>query len=255
MRQRMSDVMRIIVVDDEELARERIKSLAADVAGAEIVGEAENGLEAIEKIRELSPDVVILDIQMPGMNGFEVVEALTEIPLIVFATAFDEYAIKAFEVNSVDYLLKPISKERFAEAMERARSLMTSAPALDRELERLAQLVRSRGAERLPVMKGRRIVLLDLKHIVWIGASDELVFVHTKDARYLINSTMAELERRLDSSVFFRTHRSSIVNLDHIREIVPWFGGKYKVIVDDAEGTELTLSRARAKGLREIFPW
>ena len=124
-----------------------------------------------------------------------------------------------------------------------------------RAFERLADLVRSRGVDRLPVQKGKRIVLVDAKDIVWIGVTDELVFVHTKDARYLINMTMAELETRLDPAVFFRTHRSSIVNLNHVVEIVPWFSGKYKVVVDDAERTELVLSRARARTLREIFPW
>jgi len=247
--------IRVLVVDDEELARRRIANLLSDVPDVEVAGEAENGIDAVEKVRALAPDVVILDIQMPGMDGFEVVESLEEVPLIIFATAFDEYAIKAFEVNSVDYLLKPISKERIVEAMERARALVSEPPALDDQMERLAGLVRSREIRRLPVLKGKRIVLVDLDDIVWLGAEDELVFAHTASEKYMVNSTLAELEARLDSRVFFRTHRSSIVNLNHVREIVPWFSGKYKIVVDDEAGTELTLSRARAKGLREILPW
>ncbi len=251
----MIDTIRVLVVDDEELARARVKALLAECEGCECVGEAENGLVAVERIKELSPDLVILDIQMPGMSGFEVIEALDDTPLIIFATAFDEYAIKAFEVNSIDYLLKPIEKERFAEAIGRARELLDSDPTLSEHIDRLATLVRHEGINRLPVTKGKKIVVLDIDRIVWIEASDELIFVHTKAERYLVNMTMTELERRLDGTVFFRTHRSSIVNLNRVVEIVPWFGGKYKVVMDDADRTEVVLSRARAKSLRGILPW
>lgn len=251
----MTKPIRVLVVDDEELARVRIKELIADIPDVEVAGEAENGLRAVELIRELDPDVVVLDIQMPGMDGFEVVEALPCVPLIVFATAFDEYAIKAFEVNSVDYLLKPISRERLGEAMARARVLLADAPELDGQMSKLAGLIRSREVRRLPVMRGKKIVLIDIDDIVWIGVEDELVFVHTTAEKYMANATMSELEGRLDPQVFFRSHRSSIVNLNHVKEIVPWFGGKYKIVVDDTPKSELVLSRARAKGLREIFPW
>ncbi|MFH1865704.1 MAG: LytTR family DNA-binding domain-containing protein [Candidatus Eisenbacteria bacterium] len=251
----MTKSMRVLVVDDEELARVRIKELLADIPDVEVAGEAENGLRAVEMTRELDPDVVILDIQMPGMDGFEVVDALTSVPLVIFATAFDEYAIKAFEVNSVDYLLKPISRERLGEAMKRARSLLDDAPELDDRMARLAGLIRSRGVRRLPVMKGKKIVLVNMDDVVWIGVEDELVFVHTRAEKYMTNATMTELEGRLNPEVFFRSHRSSIVNLNHVKEIVPWFGGKYRIVVDDDPKSELVLSRARAKGLREILPW
>ncbi len=251
----MKTSMRVLVVDDEELARVRIKELLAGIPDVEVAGEAENGLRAVDMVRELEPDVVILDIQMPGMDGFEVVEALTRVPLVIFATAFDEYAIKAFEVNSVDYLLKPISEERLGEAIDRARSLLDDAPRLDDQMARLAGIIRSREVRRLPVMKGKKILLVDLDEIVWIGVEGELVFVHTASERYMMNATMAELESRLDRRVFFRSHRSSIVNLNHVKEIVPWFSGKYKIVVDDEKKSELVLSRARAKGLREILPW
>jgi DNA-binding LytR/AlgR family response regulator len=247
--------IRVVIVDDEELARTRIRGLLADFDDLECVGEAENGLEAVERIRELGPDLVFLDIQMPGMDGFEVLAALDDVPLVIFATAYDEYALKAFEVNSIDYLLKPIEKERLASAVERARELLAGGRELGREIERIAGLVRSRGVERLPVQKGRKIVLVDHADIVWIEASGGLVFVHTADQRLLANMTMAELEARLDPASFFRTHRSFIVNLNHVVEIVPWFGGKYKIVVDDAARSELVLSRARAKALRAIFPW
>jgi DNA-binding LytR/AlgR family response regulator len=251
----VSGPIRVVVVDDEQLARARIRRLLEAFDDLECVGEAENGLEAVERIRELRPDLVFLDIQMPGMDGFEVLTALDDVPLVIFATAYDEYALKAFEVNSIDYLLKPIEKERFAQAVERARELLGSERELGREIERIAGLVRSKGVDRLPVQKGRKIVLVDHADIVWIEASEGLVFVHAAGQRLLANTTMAELEARLDPGTFFRTHRSSIVNLNHVVEIVPWFGGKYKIVVDDAGRSELVLSRARAKALRTIFPW
>jgi DNA-binding LytR/AlgR family response regulator len=247
--------IRVMIVDDEELARARIRGLLDAFDGLECVGEAENGPQAVERIRELKPDLVFLDIQMPGMDGFEVLAALEDVPLVIFATAYDEYALKAFEVNSIDYLLKPIEKERLAQAIERARGLLAGGRELGREIERIAGLVRTRGVDRLPVQKGKKIVLVEHADVVWIEASEGLVFVHTKDQRFLINSTMAELESRLDPGSFFRTHRSSIVNLSHIVEIVPWFSGKYRIIVDDAEHSELVLSRARAKALRAVFRW
>jgi DNA-binding LytR/AlgR family response regulator len=212
-------------------------------------------MEAVEKIRDVAPDIVFLDIQMPGMNGFDVIDALEEVPLIVFVTAFDEYAIKAFEVNSIDYLLKPVEPERLDEAVGRARELLRARPELDREMEKLNAVVRSRSLERLPVSKGKKIVLLDLDDVMWIASEGGLVFAHTRAARYLVNRTMVELESRLDQSRFFRIHRATIANLDHVREIVPWFSGKYKVVMKDDESTELTLSRSRVKELREILPW
>jgi two-component system LytT family response regulator len=251
----MGKRLSVLVVDDEELARIRLRDLISELDQVDVVGEAENGIDAVEQIRSLKPDVVLLDVQMPGMNGFEVLAALDDVPLVIFATAYDDYAIKAFEVDSIDYLLKPIEKERLSEAMSRARRLASGGTELEREVEKLAALVRGRGVERLPVQRGKRIVLLDISKIVWIGAEEGLVFVHTRDGKFIINMTMAELDERLDDSVFFRIHRSTMVNLGHIREIVPWFSGKYRVVVDDADHTELTLSRGRAKVLREIFPW
>jgi DNA-binding LytR/AlgR family response regulator len=251
----MTPTIKVLIVDDEELARARLTSLLRSLTDVECVGEAENGIEAVRKVKELAPDLVLLDIQMPGMNGFEVIEALEDVPLVIFATAYDEYAIKAFEVNSIDYLLKPVEKERLSQAIERARKLLSGGPDLRREIDRLATLVGARGIDRLPVVKGKRIVLVDHDDVVWVGASDELVFVYTRDARYLANMTMGELEARLDPQAFFRVHRSSIVNLKHVAEIVPWFAGKYKIILDDPARTELVLPRARAKKLREILPW
>lgn len=251
----MTNALTVLVVDDEELARVRLKTLLEENGDVNVVGEAGNGIEAVEKIRKLGPDVVLLDIQMPGMSGFEVIDALDEVPLIIFATAFDEYAIKAFEVNSIDYLLKPVSRERLGEAIARARGLISDDQGRGRETERVTTLMRSRVMERLPVSRGKRIILLDLSDVVWFGSKEGLVFAHTRGERFMVNLTMADLESRLDDGSFFRIHRQTIVNLNHVREIVPWFSGKYRVVVNDDAGTELTLSRSRAKALREIIPW
>ena len=185
----MGGPIRVVVVDDEELARARIKGLLEAFDDLECVGEAENGLEAVERIRELGPDLVFLDIQMPGMDGFEVLAALDDVPLVIFATAYDEYALRAFEVNSIDYLLKPIEKERLAQAVERARELLSGENELGREIERIVGLVRTRGVDRLPVQRGKKIVLVDHANIVWVEASEGLVFVHTRDQRFLVLKT------------------------------------------------------------------
>ncbi len=247
--------IRAMVIDDEELARTRVRRFLDEMDDVDVVAEAANGLEAVERIREVRPDVLILDIQMPGMDGFQMLRELDEMPLVVFATAFNEYAIKAFEINSVDYLLKPIGRERLAEAIDRVRGLLGDEGKRASETERVTELVRSQGPGRLPVQRGKRIVLLDEADVVWVGVENELVFVHTRDERFMMNTTLTDLETRLDSRRFFRIHRSSIVNLDHVLEIIPWFSGKYKLVVDDGERTELVLSRGRARELREIMPW
>jgi two-component system LytT family response regulator/two-component system response regulator LytT len=247
--------VRALVVDDEALARARVRRFLEEVDGVEVVGEAANGVEGIEKVGEHRPDVIILDIQMPGMDGFQMLKALDEVPLVVFATAYDEYAIKAFEINSVDYLLKPIERGRLEKAIDRVRRVLSDDEKRTSEIERLVGLMRSQGPERLPVLRGKRIVLIDPSDVVWVGVENEIVFVHTAAERYMMNTTMADLEERLDRTRFFRIHRSTIVNLEHVVEIVPWFSGKYKVVVDDADRSELVLSRGRARELREIIPW
>jgi DNA-binding LytR/AlgR family response regulator len=251
----MIEPLRVLVVDDEKLARVRIRTLLEELSDVRVVGEAVNGMDAVEKIGELEPDLVLLDIQMPGMSGFDVIEALDDVPLVIFATAFDDYAIKAFEVNSVDYLLKPVSRGRLEEAVGRARALIADESELGAEVEKLTALVRSRGLDRLPVSRGKKIILLDLPDILWIASEDGLVFAHTADGKYLVNLTMGELEERLDGRTFFRIHRSTIVHLGHVKEIVPWFSGKFRIVVDDEPSTELILSRSRAKALRAMLPW
>lgn len=248
-------MMRTIIVDDEAPARLKVKQYLKDNPDIEIVGEADNGADAVKEINKKKPDLVILDIQMPEMDGFDVLNALADRPLIIFATAYDQYAIKAFEVNSVDYLLKPFSKNRLKEALERAKSYVKKD--FETKIEDLLKVVEKEKQylTRISVRKGKRIIVLDVQDIVWIGAEETLNFVYTKENRYLVNYTLAEMEEKLDPKMFFRLHRSTLINLSYISEIVPWFAGQYKVVMKDREKTELTLSRRRVKDLKEIFPW
>jgi two-component system LytT family response regulator len=247
--------MRILIVDDEVPARERLKRLLADIEGVELAGEAEDGPQAVELIERKHPDLVLLDIQMPGLDGFGVIEALEEPPPIVFVTAYDEYAIRAFEVNALDYLLKPFSRERLEIAIHRAQE----AQAEERDWSpRLAPLLESLASQghyltRLAVRDGNHIRVLDVGEVDWIGIEHEQTLVHVGSKAYPVRRTLADLEARLDPTCFFRAHRSAIVNLDQVKEIVPWFKGSHKLRL--TTGAEVELSRARARALRKILGW
>ena len=247
--------MHILIVDDEAPARERLKRLLAGIQGVELIGEAEDGPQAVELIEREHPDLVLLDIQMPGLDGFGVIEALEELPPIVFVTAYDEYAIRAFEVNALDYLLKPISHERLEKAIHRAHKAQAEGQGLTSRLAPLLESLVSQGhyLARLAVRDGNRIRVLDADAVDWIGVEDEQAFVHVGSEAYPIRRTLADLEMRLDPTRFFRAHRSAIVNLDRIKEIIPWFKGSHKLRL--TTGAEIDLSRAQARALREILGW
>jgi DNA-binding LytR/AlgR family response regulator len=252
--------MRTVIVDDEPLARERLKRLLADIEDVELVGEAESGVQALEIIEEQNPDLVLLDIQMPGLDGFAVMEALEDPPLSIFVTAYDEYAIRAFEVNALDYLLKPFSQERLNRAIRRAQEELSKEQDLaDRWTStRLPALLRSLAdqeqyAARLAVRDRDRIRVLDTEQVDWIGIDGDEVTVHVGQETYPIRRTLSELEARLDPSRFFRAHRSAIVNLDRVQEIIPWFKGSHRLRL--TTGAEVDLSRRRARTLREILRW
>jgi two-component system LytT family response regulator len=247
--------MRTLIVDDEFPARERLKRLLADIEGIELVGEAASGIQAVEMIEREGPDLVLLDIQMPGLDGFEVIEALEDPPPVIFVTAYDEYAIRAFEVNALDYLLKPFSRERLAKAIRRAQEALAEekdfAARLGPLLESLA--VQGKYLARLAVRDRDRIRVLDIGEVDWIGIEGEQVMVHVGDQAYLIRRTLTELEARLDPACFFRAHRAAIVNLDRVKEVIPWFKGSHKLRL--TTGAEVDLSRARARALRKILRW
>ena len=250
-----NELMCVLIVDDEPPARERLKRLLADLEGVELIGEAESGIQAVEMIERERPDLVLLDIQMPGLDGFGVIEALAEPPPVIFVTAYDEYAIRAFEVNALDYLLKPFSRARLEKAVLRAQE----AQVEERDFAvRLAPLLESLTAQgryltRLAVRDHNRIRVLDVTEVDWIGVEEEQVMVYAGDRAYPIRRTLAELETRLDPARFFRAHRSAIVNLDRVKEVIPWFKGSHKLRL--TTGAEVELSRAQARALRKILDW
>jgi two-component system LytT family response regulator len=247
--------MRILIVDDEAPARERLKRYLVSLEGMEVIGEASDGAQAVETIEAQSPDLVLLDIQMPGLDGFGVVEALEDPPAIIFVTAYDQYAIRAFEVHALDYLLKPFSRERLGQAIFRAQDALAEGQDLSAQLRLLLKDLAAQGRylSRLAVRDGKCILVLDAEQIDWIGVEDEQVLVHVSDRVYSIRRTLAELETRLDPARFFRAHRSAIVNLDRIQEIIPWFKGSY--VLRLTTGAEVDLSRAQARALRKILAW
>jgi DNA-binding LytR/AlgR family response regulator len=249
--------LRTLVVDDEKLARDRLRTFLRAIDDVEVVGEAANGPEAVRLIEEERPDLVFLDIQMPGMDGFGVLRALTHKPQVVFATAYDSYAIKAFEVHAADYLLKPITRDRLTESVRRVRGRRDNgvpAPDLD-EIARALQQRERRWAAQLPVHKGRQILVLPVEQIFWFEVEYRLVYAHTASERYMTSFTLKELEDRVDPETFFRAHKSRLVNLHHVKAIVPWFGGRFKLVMRNPAGSEVELSRAQARVLRRRMHW
>ena len=247
--------MHILIVDDEAPSRERLRRMLGEIESVEIVGEAEDGIQAVGMIEALLPDLVLLDIQMPGLDGFEVIEAVADPPPVIFVTAYDEYAIRAFEVNALDYLLKPFSRERLAKAIHRAQETLAEEKDFEARLRPLLESLADQGRylSRLAVRDRDRIRVLDVDEVDWIGIEGEQVMVHVEDRAYPIRRTLAELEARLDSAQFFRAHRSAIVNLSRVKEIIPWFKGSHKLRL--TTGAEVDLSRSRARVLRKLLEW
>jgi two-component system LytT family response regulator len=250
----MSAAIRVVIVDDEPLARDGMRLLLGATPGVEVVGEAGDGASAIAMIGALGPDVVLLDVQMPGLNGFDVVEqvASDHLPLIVFVTAYDEYALRAFQVHAFDYLLKPVNPMRLADAMARVRlDLARGGPGRERVMEvvdsvRLAQggqpMTRARYPVRFAVRDRDRYVLVRAADIDWVDAAANYVRLNTRGHGFLLRMTLAEMERRLDPAQFTRIHRSTIVNTARVREIKPDAHGDYEVLLLD--GRTLRMSRS-----------
>jgi two-component system, LytTR family, response regulator LytT len=251
--------LRAVVVDDEQLARDELCYMLEQLGGVEVVAQAGNGPEAISVIERLAPDVVFLDVQMPGLTGFEVARHLIDnraSPSIIFVTAFDRYAIEAFEVNAVDYLLKPLERARLEQAVERARSRVSSKLPLDDQVERIVQLVAERQSrrERVAVKAGERFLLVQADEIIYASLVDDSINIVTNQVAGTSNlRTLDELQERLDPSVFWRVHRSHLVNINKIKEIVPWFSRNYILRMKDAKSTEIPVSRAQTKRLREYL--
>jgi two-component system, LytTR family, response regulator len=244
--------MRVLIVDDEPLARRGVALRLKKYADMEVIGECEDGNSAVQKILELSPDVVFLDVQMPGMDGFEVLRSLPKdkIPNVIFLTAYEEHALRAFEVHALDYLLKPFSKERFAVAVDRARAQNDKASKIDfakRMLGLLGQ--QAKPGFRFVVQSGSRIQVVEAGDIDWISAAGDYAELHVKGAAHLLRETMAALEAKLDPSHFARIHRSKIVNFSRILELQKVDNGEYIVKLKD--GTQHRSSRTCAHRLEE----
>lgn len=244
-----------VIVDDEPLGRERIRTLLAHDPEIDVVGEASDGRSAVSLITKLKPDLLFLDVQMPEMSGFEVLEAVAgvEMPVVIFVTAYDHYAVKAFQVHALDYLLKSFDRERFGQAVERAKAEINKGRErkLDERLVALLEdLQEQQGKpERLIVRSGGRILFLRVEEIDWIEAADNYVCLHVGRESHLLRGTMSSIEERLDARKFLRIHRSTIVNLDRVRELAPLFHGDYAVRLRD--GKELVLSRGYRDKLQE----
>ena len=258
-----NDILRTVVVDDEQLARDELCFLLGRIAGVDVVAQAHNGIEALEIIEEHAPDVVMLDVQMPGLTGFEVARRLLRAGIesqFVFVTAFDQHAIQAFEVNAVDYLLKPVEAGRLETAVERVRRRIQSdrgpARAQNGELDRLLQLLGERQERRsqLAVKVGDRFLLVQADEVVHASMEDDAITVVTTSLSGTSNyRTLDELQARLDPAIFWRVHRSHLVNINRIKEIVPWFSRNYILKMRDARGSEIPVSRSQTKRLREYL--
>ena len=261
--------LRAVLVDDEQLARDELGYLLGQVGGVEVVGQAVNGVDALGIITRLEPDVVFLDVQMPGLTGFEVARRLLDGSTpsqIVFVTAYDQHAIEAFEVNAVDYLLKPVDQARLLVAVDRARRRSANARPVDAtpgapgvsddQLAKIVQMVAERQSrrERLAIKVGERFLLVQADDLVCASLVEDGIAVitsqHTGTSNY---RTLDELQERLDPSVFWRVHRSHLVNINKIKEIVPWFSRNYLLRMKDEKATEIPVSRTQTRRLREYL--
>lgn len=247
--------IRTLVVDDEPMARERVLSLLQQEQDVEIVGECRDGTQAIVAIQQHAPDLVFLDVQMPGCDGFGVIDAIgaDRMPTVIFVTAYDEYALRAFQVHALDYLLKPFARDRFLETLKHARESLERRRAgdLGRRLLALVHDIKPEPPklDRLVVKSGGRVFFLRLDEIDWIEAAGNYVRLHMGEESHLFRETMNRMEGRLDSRRFVRIHRSRIVNTERIKELQPWFNGEYVVILRN--GTRLTLSRGYRDKLQD----
>jgi len=249
--------IRTLIVDDERLSRKRISDLLAEEAGCELIGECGNGIEALDVIRREKPDLLFLDVQMPQMDGFQVLEAIADmtLPVVIFVTAYDEYAVRAFEVHALDYLLKPFDSERFQDTLVRARAQLNRMQegGLNERLVALLEglSLRRKPADRIAIKTGGHVVFVRTQNIDWVEAADNYVCLHCGAETHPMRETMNALEAKLDRGRFIRIHRSTIVNMDRIKELQPWFRGDYLVVLHD--GTQLTLSRTYHDRLKDTL--
>jgi two-component system LytT family response regulator/two-component system response regulator LytT len=252
-----------IIVDDEKPAREELAFLLKAFPEISLIGQGKNGLEAVSLIKEHNPDLVFLDVQMPGLDGFGVLQKLVErklkVPHVVFATAFDHYAVQAFDVNAVDYVLKPFDKARLSKAIQKAKKEIEAHTSTTERLEQLvSQLSAPKQASTQPskilIRSQQRMLLVDAEDLIFASIEGGLISVTAKDLEGSSNyRTLEELHATLDSDSFWRPHRSYLVNIHHIREVVPWFKSSFMLKMKDKKSSEIPVSRQQTKRLRELF--
>ena len=245
---------RAVLVDDEPLARTRLRRLLLDYGGIEIAGEAGDGETACRMIEELRPDLVFLDVQMPGLSGFDVLARLRERPAVIFVTAHDEFAVRAFEEQALDYLLKPVEPARLERALARTAKESAAPAGPDDRLDRLLQAIgRSQAPQRIAVRRGAKVLLVEPAAIVFCRAEDKYTVLYTAEGEHVVDRTIEELERTLDPATFVRIHRSAIVNLAFVKDLTAVDGGRFRVTLTAPPGSQLHASRAGARMLREKF--
>ena len=248
-----------ILVDDEELALEELHFLLDSVPGVGVVGQGRNGVDAIRLVKELEPDLMFLDIQMPGLNGFQVVQQLVKeevLPQVIFVTAFNQYAVKAFEVNAVDYILKPVEKSRLEKAIQRARKQLESNVQVDDRIKNLLNLYipSTPRKSKLLVTDRKRHLMVDAADIVFASVSDGSVQVVTRELKgETPYRTLEDLQANLDPQIFWRVHRSFLVNINKIKEVIPWFNRTLQLKMDDQAETEIPVSRSISRRLKEYL--
>jgi two-component system, LytTR family, response regulator len=250
-----------LIVDDEQPARDELVYLLKSFPDIEVVGQGKNGVEAVSLIRELNPRLVFLDVQMPGLDGLGVIRKLLEkkmrLPLVIFVTAYDHYAVQAFEVSAVDYLLKPIARSRLEKALARVRRMTEAAESAEQKLDRLVDMLERRPPlqkSKLVVKSGGRLYLLDSDDVVYASIEDGVISIATRDLEGQSNfRTVEELQSTLDPNTFWRVHRSYLINVNRIKEVIPWFKSSYQLKMDDKKQTEIPVSRAQTRKLRELL--
>jgi two-component system LytT family response regulator/two-component system response regulator LytT len=258
MSQRSTGTISTLVVDDERLAREELSYLLRDFPEIEVLQTASNGLEAINLIRELEPDLVFLDVQMPGLDGLGVIKKLREqgayMPHFVLATAFDQYAVEAFRVEAIDYLLKPVERERLGESVGRAKRAIDEKQHGQEKLSSAAELKNGPQRSKLLVKNNNRNLIVDAQDMIYATIDDGLITVVTSHFEGQSNyRTIEELQSNLDPNLFWRVHRSFLVNVNRIREVIPWFKSSFQLKMDDKKQTEIPVSRIQTKRLRALL--
>jgi two-component system LytT family response regulator len=250
--------MRAFLVDDEPLALKRLARMLAATKRVDIAGQSTDPVQAVDAILESKPDLLFVDIEMPGMSGFEMLSKIDPQPLIVFTTAYDRYALQAFEVNSIDYLLKPIEAahlERTLDKIERIRGGIEAKPEIRALLDQVAALAGAnkseRYADRIASRTGERVEFVELSRVTHFFASEKLTYAATATKNHVIDHTIQELEEKLDPRKFLRIHRATLLNIDYVHELHSWFAGRMMVRLKDEKHTELTISRDRVRALKE----